>query len=106
MEGGMTTPRMGEVVMIPVANFSSYLLSIKAGIMNPPMATTVATVEPEMAPNSPQAMTPAMARPPGSQPTVTLATLISLSTMEPEVMTLPHRMKNRTTTRANLSMDL
>ena len=72
--------------------------------MKPPMATTVATVDPEMAPKRPQANTPAMPRPPGSQPTRALATLINLSTIDPAVIMLPQRTKKRTTTRANLSM--
>lgn len=101
----MITPRLGAVVMTPTLKRMLYLLSISAGIMNPPMATTVATVEPLMAPNRPQARMPAMARPPGSQPTITLAKRISLFTMEPLVMMLPQRMKNSTTTRAKLSID-
>ncbi len=72
--------------------------------MNPPKATTVATVEPEIAPKSPQPRQPAIPSPPGSQLTTVLTTLISLSTMEPAVMMLPHRMKKSTTTRAKLSM--
>ena len=100
----MITPKTGDVVIKPKENFSSYFCSKSAGIMNPPMATTVATVEPEMAPNKPQAKTPAMPRPPGSQPTKTLAILISLSTIDPAVIMLPHRTKKRTTTRAKLSI--
>ena len=73
--------------------------------MNPPKATTVATVEPEIAPNNPQAKTPAIPRPPGSQLTSALATLMSFSTMLPAVMIFPQRIKNRTTTRAKLSME-
>ncbi len=72
--------------------------------MKPPMATTVATVDPEMAPKKPQASTPAMASPPGRKPTRTLAVLISFWTMLPVVMMLPHSTKNSTTIRANLSM--
>ena len=54
--------------MRPSVYFSLYPFSMSAGIMKPPSATTVATVEPDMAPNRPQAMTPAMPSPPG-QPT-------------------------------------
>ncbi len=77
---------------------------MSAGIMNPPRATTVATVEPEIAPNMAQAMTPAIPRPPGSQLTSTLVNLISFSTMVPVVMILPQSTKNSTTTNAKLSM--
>ena len=59
---------------------------------------------PDMAPNRPHAITPAIPNPPGNQLTRTLATLISLSTMVPAVIILPQRMKYNTTTRANLSM--
>ena len=72
--------------------------------MKPPMATTVATVEPEIAPNNPQARTPAIPSPPGSQPTSALATRINLSTIDPEVIIFPHKIKNKTTTSANLSI--
>ena len=104
MLGGMITPRLGEVVIRPRVYFSLYPFSMRAGIMKPPNATTVATVEPDMAPNRPQAMTPAMPNPPGSQLTNTFATLMSLSTMVPAVIILPQSMKYRTTTRANLSI--
>src|SRR4030042_5478015 len=104
MLGGMMIPRLGEVVIMPMANPSGYLFLMRAGIMNPPRATMVATVDPEMAPNMPQARHPAMARPPGSQLTRTWANLISLSTIDPAVMILPQRIKKRTTTRAKLSM--
>ena len=93
MLGGIMTPRLGDVVMTPMVYFSRYPFSINAGIMNPPRATTVATVDPEMAPKSPHPKTPAIPRPPGSQLTRTLATLMSLSTMEPAVMMFPQRMK-------------
>jgi len=72
--------------------------------MKPPRATTVATVDPEIAPNSPQARTPAMPSPPGSQLTRALANLMSFSTMDPAVMMFPQRIKNSTTTRAKLSI--
>lgn len=65
--------------------------------MKSPVATTVATVEPLMAPN--------MARPSGSQPTVALAKRISLVTMESAVMMLPQRIKNKTMINAKLSME-
>ena len=54
--------------------------------MNPPIATTVATVEPEIAPKKPQAKIPAIASPPGRKPTRALAVLISLCTIEPVVI--------------------
>ncbi len=72
--------------------------------MNPPSATTVATVEPEIAPKRPQPRQPAIPNPPGSQLTSVFTTLISFSTMLPAVMMLPQRMKKSTTTRAKLSM--
>jgi hypothetical protein len=75
MDGGMITPRLGAVVMTAEGESVLVFLSTRAGIMKPPIATTVATVDPLMAPNRPQAMTPAMASPPGSQPTTTLANL-------------------------------
>ena len=104
MLGGMMTPRFGEVVINPSVYFSGYPFSRSAGIMNPPNATTVATVDPDMAPKSPQARTPAIPNPPGSQLTIALATLISFSTMDPAVMMFPHKIKKSTTTRAKLSM--
>ena len=53
--------------MRPRVYFSWYPFSISAGIMKPPNATTVATVDPDMAPKRPQAITPAIPSPPGSQ---------------------------------------
>ena len=47
-----------------------------AGIMIEPMATTVATLDPEIAANSAQATTPASPRPPGRWPTSEVVKLI------------------------------
>lgn len=77
---------------------------IACGFFGAISGSTVATVEPEIAPKKPQAITPAIARPPGSVPTSALAVRISFCTILPVVMILPHKTKNSTTTRANLSM--
>ena len=63
----------------------------------------MATVDPDIAPKSAQAITPAMPSPPGSQLTRALAILMSFSTMVPVVIMLPQRMKKSTTTSEKLS---
>src|ERR1700688_2086926 len=76
MEGGMRIPSAPEVAMTPTPNRSGKLFSTMAGIMIDPMATTVATLEPEIAANSAQADTPASPRPPGQWPTSEVVKLI------------------------------
>ena len=59
----------------------------------PPMAATVATAEPEMAPNSADASTVTAPSAPRTRPNRTLATLMSFCVM-PCAIRLPARMKN------------
>src|SRR5512137_2904992 len=67
------------------------------------MATTVAGLDPEMAPKNMQATTVAIASPPGRGPTRTLATAMIRRDMPPALITLAARMKNGMAIKANLS---
>ena len=66
---------------------------VMAGIMNEPMADTVAGPEPEMAAKNMQASTVTMARPPTMKPTRLSARLTSLLEMPPLHIRAPARMK-------------
>src|SRR5512136_352229 len=67
------------------------------------IATTVAGLDPEMAPKNIQATTVAMASPPGRGPTRTLATAMIRRDIPPALMTFAARMKKGMAMRANLS---
>ena len=65
-----------------------------AGIMIEPIATTVATLDPEMAANMAQAATPARPSPPGRCPTTEVVNAIMRLATPPRVRNVPARMKN------------
>ncbi len=65
-----------------------------AGIMIEPIATTVATLDPEIAANIAQAATPASPSPPGKCPTIEVVKAIMRRATPPRVRKVPARMKN------------
>ena len=102
----MTIPSDPDTVINPRENFSPYPALIRAGIMMEPMATTVAGEEPEMAAKKMQARMPAMASPPGNQPTRALTKAMSFLAIPPRVMMSPARMKKGMARSINLSRAL
>ena len=69
----------------------------------PPMAATVAGLEPEMAPKKPEATTEIQARRPGRRLSSSSKKPISRSEIPPSAMMLPARMKKGTAIRVELS---
>src|SRR5947209_3578759 len=65
IEGGTRMPSAPEVEITPTPKRRGYPCSTMAGIMIDPIATTVATLDPEIAANIAQAATPASPSPPG-----------------------------------------
>src|SRR5476649_2116082 len=65
IEGGTRMPSAPDVVITPAPKRLGKPCSTIAGRMIEPIAATVATLEPQMAANSAQAVTPAKPRPPG-----------------------------------------
>src|SRR3954469_8505283 len=73
IEGGIRMPSAPEVVMTPAPKRLGKPCATMAGRMIEPAATTVAGLDPEMAANSAQAITPARPRPPYQWPTIAVA---------------------------------
>ena len=69
----------------------------------PPMAATVAGLEPEMAPKKPEPTTEIQARRPGRRLSSSSRKPMSRAEMPPSAMMLPARMKKGTAIRVKLS---
>ena len=94
IDGGTRMPRAPLVVITPAANrFGNPRWTI-SGRMIEPIATTVATEEPQIAANNAQARTPARPRPPYQCPIIDVAKAIMRRATPPVVRKLPARMKN------------
>src|SRR5690554_3041470 len=74
-----------------------------AGYSSPPTATTVAGLEPEMAPKNMLELTAVMLRPPVKRPTKRLAKCTMRCDSPPTLIRLPVRMKNGMAMSENLS---
>src|SRR5262249_46978841 len=94
IEGGTRIPSAPEVEITPTPNLRGYPYSTIAGIMIEPIATTVATLDPEIAANIAQAVTPASPNPPGKCPTSEVVNAIIRLATPPRVRKVPARMKN------------
>ena len=83
MEGGITTPIEPAAAVKAAAKSSSYILALMAGIINDPIAETVAGPEPDIAAKNMQAVTVTIASPPSTAPTIASARATSLLDIPP-----------------------
>ena len=90
----MITPIVPAAAVIAAAKPASYLRSFIEGIMNEPIAETVAGPEPEIAAKNIQARTVTIASPPVMNPTKASARLTSLREIPPPHISAPARIKN------------
>ena len=79
-------PSVPEAAVTPSAKGRSYLRSIIAGIKIVPMASAVATLEPQIAANIAQAATQTTPRPPRTLPTQAAATSTNALAIPPRCM--------------------
>src|SRR5210317_687880 len=100
MLGGMRKAISLELIIRPRVKELLYPASSSMGRMVPPMAATVAWVDPETAPKSVQLALVVMGRPPGRWPTKTFNIRIRRMEDSPEVIMLAERMNMGTHTRA------
>ena len=96
-------PREPLDAINPVENPLGYPSRTRAGSIIDPIATTVAGLDPETVANNAQAKTDDIARPPGADPTIVLANLISLSAVPPSIKNVPDKMKKGTAIMTKLS---
>ena len=92
--GGMITPMVPAAAVMAAAKLPWYLRSFMEGIMNDPIAETVAGPEPEIAAKNMQAKTVTIAKPPVINPTRLSAKLTNLREIPPLHIKAPARMKN------------
>jgi hypothetical protein len=93
MEGGMMTPNVPLAAQMAAAKSAGYFFLIMDGAMMPPMAATVAGLEPLMAPKNAEATTVMSPRPPRRDPTRVEARRTSRREMPPCSMIPPASMK-------------
>src|SRR5699024_1770293 len=92
--GGRMTPIDPAAAGTADANPGSYFLTIIAGIINPPIAATVAGPEPAIAAKNIHATIVTSDRPPVIQPTIVVARSKSRLEIPPFPIRIPARMKN------------
>jgi len=94
MLGGMMGPMQAAVAVMAAPRSSSKPSRFMAGIMIIPMATAVATADPEMAAKIAQAMTVAWPSPPRMCPITSLAKRTRSSVRPPSFIRLPASMNS------------
>jgi hypothetical protein len=102
--GGIMTPKVPAVACTAVAKGLSYPRLTIAGIRMVPIAATVATAAPEIAPKNILAIIATKASPPEKRPTIELAKSTSLLDMPPNSIREPARIKNGTAMRGKESV--
>ncbi|MPN36647.1 hypothetical protein SDC9_184157 [bioreactor metagenome] len=83
IDGGIITPIEPAAAVSAAAKSSSYIFAFMAGIMNDPIAETVAGPEPDIAAKNMQAVTVTIASPPMTAPTIASASETSLFDIPP-----------------------
>ena len=93
-DGGMTGQQVDATEVSPAQKPDGYPSFFMAGIKREPTAEVPAMAEPDTVPNSIQASTSTMARPPLTWPTKDCAQATSRLVIPPLAMIFPARIKN------------
>jgi hypothetical protein len=92
--GGMIIPRVPAAVINPMENLREYPDSPNEGIITPPIAATVAGLEPESDAKNIEDITPAIGKPPVTHPTSFFARSTNLLDVPPTNIKSPAKIKN------------